>query len=170
MPAQKPGRSRQDYCTPPSLLDAIKKEWDIEDFDWDLAASKDNRVCTGYYSKEDDALTKSWKLGNSWNWCNPPFGDIEPWVAKAYTESMTNNANTIVLVPASVGSNWWAKWVHKMCPVIYFMNGRITFVGATDPYPKDTALLFYDAYSPEESETGYYKIWKFVQPKTPKGA
>ncbi len=408
MPVQKPGRSKQDYCTPPSLLDAIKVGFGIKEFDWDLAASKDNRVCTGYYSEDDNSLIQSWKKGNGWNWCNPPycvapnvnilkedltwcsaenisqgdmliafteygnrtycsskvvhvntikqpsirlyttqgditvskdhlflakknyseeltyvkaenlingmimpfFGrpwsydnsrdagyisgfldgeghiaktgamgysqlcgpvadhaleairnrgyaikvetieqrlnkkklehvivtggiyerlkllgairphrllpknkniwvdklisskvsssavvlgtallkpcsvvaittssktlitdgfyshncDIGPWVEKAYHETMVNRAKTIVLVPASVGSNWWRDWVHEKC-MVYFMNGRVTFVGMEDSYPKDTALLCY--YPAHDTFRDNYNIWTFKQPKDP---
>ncbi len=40
-PKQKPGRSKQDYGTPPEFLDAVKARFRIEAFDCDLAASHD---------------------------------------------------------------------------------------------------------------------------------
>lgn len=165
LPKQKPGQSDQSYQTPISLLEAIKVNVQIKGFDIDLAASPENTVCSKYFTEEDNALMQNWKVGDGWNYCNPPFSDIEPWVAKAYYEAMTNGAQTIVLVPASVGSNWWAKFVHEKA-MVYFMNGRITFVGAKDPYPKDTALLFYSPNSPY-SHADCYNIWTFKQPRTP---
>ena len=143
VPPQKRGRSRQDWATPPNFLTAVKKRLLIGEFTFDLAASPSNRVCEGFFSIEDDSLSKDWAaLGKGWLWLNPPFGDIGPWVRKAREEAR-KGASIAVLVPASVGSNWWRDYVHQNMCDVYFLNGRITFVGAPDPYPKDLALLLY---------------------------
>jgi hypothetical protein len=34
MPEQKPGRSKQDYSTPVEFLDAVKRRFGIEVWDW----------------------------------------------------------------------------------------------------------------------------------------
>lgn len=145
-PAQKPGRSRQDFRTPPEFLEAVREKWHIEDFDIDLAASKENAVCRHYFTEEQDALKQCWKVGYGVNWCNPPFANIEPWVRRGWQQSTMlsrpNCAHTLLLLPAGVGSNWFRDWVeHKA--VCWFLNGRLTFVGAKDPYPKDLILVEY---------------------------
>lgn len=140
MPKQKPGRSRQDYGTPPELLYALKKRLHIHEFSIDLAASPENAVASQYYTEADDALVQDWVF-NGWAWLNPPFGDIEPWVAKAANEA-EKGANIVMLVPASVGSNWWSAYVEHYSYQL-FLNPRLTFVGETTPYPKDCALLLY---------------------------
>lgn len=160
MPVQKPGRSKQDYCTPSELLTVIKQRLHIHNFDIDLAADVVNRVCEAYYSEEpdDDAfLTKHrWRNGDGWSWCNPPYANIEPWVQKATKEAQLG-AQIVMLVPASVGANWWAEWV---APYAFttFLNGRITFVGAEDPYPKDCALLLYTPWGFTGSD-----IWSWMR-------
>lgn len=143
-PRQKPGRSKQDYGTPPELLDAIKRRLAIHDFACDLAASDENTVThMGYITAQDDALAMpSWGFGPGWNWLNPPFSTIGPWVQRAYTETRQRAVKTAVLIPAAVGSNWWRDWVHLKAEAI-FLNPRLTFVGCADPYPKDCALLLY---------------------------
>lgn len=142
MPKQNPGRSKQDYGTPLEFLAAVKRRLCITDFSADLAASEGNAVAAIYYTVEDDSLKSShkWDFGG-WSWLNPPFSNIAPWVEKASKEAM-QGANIAMLVPASVGSNWWRDWVE---PYAYqsFLNGRLTFVGETTPYPKDCALLLY---------------------------
>jgi phage N-6-adenine-methyltransferase len=139
-PVQKPGRSKQDYGTPPELLAAVKARLQIADFVCDLAATRDNAVAHHYCT---DAFAEySWNFGPGWNWLNPPYGNIEQWVKRAYLETRTRAIKTAVLIPAAVGSNWWRDWVHGKAEAL-FLNPRITFVGCVDPYPKDCALLLY---------------------------
>lgn len=140
MPTQKPGKSEQIVCTPPELLEAIKARLHIHSFAMDLAASNENSVSHQCYTEAEDAIIQDWVF-NGWNWCNPPFSDIEPWVAKAAKESL-KGAQTIMLVPASVGSNWWKEYVETYS-YQSFLSPRVTFVGHIHPYPKDLALLFY---------------------------
>jgi phage N-6-adenine-methyltransferase len=153
-PRQKRGRSKQDYRTPPEFLRAVKRRLQIEDFTIDLAASHDNRVTEWFYSEGDDALTQSWNPTDGWAWCNPPFGRLALWVEKAYTESQMG-ANIAMLVPASVGANWWHAWVHRSA-YVEFLNGRLTFVGQAAPYPKDCALLLYSPWGPID-----YDVWRW---------
>jgi len=144
MPKQKPGLSKQDYQTPPELLEAVKNRLRIPYFECDLAASSDNAVAPLCYTESDNALLPEniWKFGgHKWCWLNPPYANIRPWVKKAAGESF-NGANIVMLVPASVGANWWREWVEPYAYQV-FLNGRLTFVGETKPYPKDCALLLY---------------------------
>lgn len=142
-PRQKPGRSKQDYGTPPAFLEAVKTRLGVEHFDCDLAASAANAVCWRYIDQDEDALeADDWKFGSGWNWLNPPYADIGPWVKKAHYEWFVREVQTAVLIPASVGSNWWRDFVHEKC-CVQLLNGRIKFVGAKDWYPKDCALLLY---------------------------
>lgn len=151
MPLQKPGYSKQDYGTPPELLAAVRQILSIKQFCIDLAASEANAVCPLYYSKENSAFEHEWDHVVGWAWCNPEFGEITPWVQKA-SESRGSIA---MLVPASVGSNWWRDYVHEQAYVL-FLNGRIRFVGAIDQYPKDCAILL---YNPPLRWRGYYQVW-----------
>jgi len=148
MPKQKPGKSKQDYGTPPELLAAVKNRLCIKDFVIDLAASEDNAVCPVYFDEEYDSLGPdvSWAAVSQayhakWAWLNPPYGDIAPWVNKAAYEA-SRGAHVVMLVPASVGANWWKDSVTGFA-FTTFLNGRIQFVGAEGLYPKDCALLLY---------------------------
>lgn len=141
MPRQKPGKSRQDYGTPPELLTSVRKRLHVTQFAVDLAASAENTVAPEYFTEAQDSLVQPWHVFSGWCWLNPPFSDIEPWVAKACNEA-EKGANIVMLVPASVGSNWWSAYVEHYSYQI-FLNPRLTFVGETTPYPKDCALLIY---------------------------
>lgn len=160
-PTQKPGRSKQDYQTPPEFLAAVKARLGIVAFAWDLAASAENAVATHFYSEAVSAFENTWH-SNGWAWCNPPFAHLEPWVSRAYGMSRVG-ARIAMLVPAGVGSNWWRDHVHgKAC--VLLLNGRITFVGETAPYPKDCVLLL---YGPDVAPG--YDVWTWGKSEAPKG-
>src|SRR5690606_17204709 len=81
MPAQKPGRSAQDYATPRVFLDAVERRFGR--IRWDLAAHELNAVCDLWIGEHQDSLTVPWaEQCRGLCWLNPPFGDIEPWAAK----------------------------------------------------------------------------------------
>lgn len=141
-PHQKPGRSKQDYRTPPIFLDAVRRRFGLTAFAIDLAASDDNAVAPLWYTEAEDALKQPWRTkGREMGWLNPPFASIGPWVEKAWKESRIG-ARVLVLLPAAVGANWWRDWVDGKCFVL-FLNGRLTFVGEADAYVKDCVLLVY---------------------------
>lgn len=155
-PIQKPGKSRQDYQTPPDFLLAVKRRLNIEEFAVDLAATPENAVADYFFTEEQDALLQSWRGFREWCWCNPPYGDIYPWVEKAWGQSDEGiGAQIAMLVPASVGSKWWELYVHQTAHVL-FLHPRLTFVGCTAPYPKDCALLLYTPYI-----NGGYETWNW---------
>jgi len=157
MPKQKPHRSKQDYQTPPELLSSLRKHLKIDEFYYDLAALDENTVASKWYTEADDALKQDWPKNTDeeerWCFCNPPYSNITPWVKKAWEESL-RGASIAMLLPASVGSNWWADYVHDKCKVM-FIRPRITFVGATDPYPKDCVILLYGSIYKE------YILWNW---------
>lgn len=161
-PRQKPGRSKQDYRTPLEFVAAVMAYLEIRGFDVDLAADEHNALSAEFFSATNSAFeAPTWKLGSGWNWLNPPYANIAPWVERAYVETADRSARTAVLVPAGVGANWWRDWVHGKAFVL-FLNGRLSFDGIA-PYPKDCALLL---YSPERA--GYidsgdwpYDVWNW---------
>lgn len=167
-PRQKPGRSKQDYETPRDFLAAVSKRFGR--LDVDLAASCDNHKAPKYITQQEDSLSVPWaqQWPYSTMWLNPPFGNIEPWAAKCRAEgarlletapklephltmeaweqgctpTVKRPGKIIMLVPASVGSNWFAEHVHGHALVLG-IRPRIEFVGADDPYPKDLMLCLF---------------------------
>lgn len=137
MPAQKPHRSRQDYETPRAFLDAVEKRFG--DIRHDLAASAENAVCADYFDEHRSAFDHDWSVLRGVLWCNPPFAKIAPWVEKAATEA-NPQARILMLVPASIGTDWFADHVDGKA-IVLGIRPRLTFVGCEDPYPKDLMLL-----------------------------
>ena len=140
-PKQKPGRSRQDFGTPPEFIAAVKTHLGIGRFGWDLAASEDNGKADSYIDEEINSLTLDWSLvaPDGWNWLNPPFGHIAPWAAKCAASKAL--CQVAMLVPAGVGANWFRDFVDGHAFVL-FLNGRLSFDGIA-PYPKDCMLCLY---------------------------
>lgn len=147
------GNSKQDYATPPCFMNPVVERWGHMDFD--LAASPENAKAPNWFSIVQNSLERDWTtlaVGNLW--LNPPFDDIAPWAEKCTTISRRHSL--FFLVPASVGANWFQRFVHRKA-MVYFLNGRIPF----DPnnpkwgYPKDCILAVYSAGSHG------YETWKW---------
>lgn len=146
-PAQKPGRSRQDYATPPEFLIAVKKLLGIREFSHDFAADESNTVAATYYSEAENALMQTsdkWARmigATGWGWLNPPFGHIAPWAQACFECAADGGGHVAFLVPAGVGANWFRDWVHAKSRVL-LLNGRLSFNGIA-PFPKDCILCLY---------------------------
>jgi phage N-6-adenine-methyltransferase len=142
MPEQKPGLSRQDYETPEVFLEAIKQRFDITAFTADLAASTSNARAARFFTESDDSLKQDWMAVQEVPskpmidlWLNPPFGHIEPWARKcAESVSRKGNVRIFFLTPASVGANWFDRWILPNALVLA-LRGRLSFDGKA-PFPQ----------------------------------
>lgn len=147
MPAQKPGRSRQDYCTPQDFLAAVLRRLDIREFAIDLAADAENTVADLHLDVALDALSvHNWALytrSGGWGWLNPPFADITPW-AERCAATRRAGGQVAFLTPASVGANWFRDFVDGQALVLA-LNGRLAFIPEEPAslYPKDCLLSLY---------------------------
>lgn len=159
MPVQKPGKSKQDYGTPQALIDAVEKRWGR--LEVDLAATADNAKAERFIDPETDSLTQNWReliLAFSYTgigWLNPPFADIEPWAAKCAAEK--RGASIIMLTPASIGAEWFAKHVENAAAIVA-LRPRLTFEGCTTPYPKDCILTL---WGPKFDEEPIFRTWRW---------
>lgn len=152
------GGSRQDYQTPIDFIDAVEARLHTQ-FWRDLAATNDNHIPDIYewFTPEQNSLVQEWSVkDDGWNWLNPPFSDIRPWAQKCWEES-SDGSRVAMLVPASIGSNWWQEFVHHKAHVL-MLNDRIQFVGADWVYPKDLGLLLYTPFIRQGSYEGW--SWK----------
>lgn len=170
MPTQQPGRSRQDYETPPLFIEAVKRLLNIDGFTLDLAADAFNTKAEHYYTEEMDALVQPWHedyrvIGGGWCWLNPPFANIAPWAEKCWKEGW-QGCRIAMLVPAGVGANWFRDGVHGKAAYVYFLNGRLSFDGIA-PYPKDCVLALYGSEDSLRSLYTIYQVWSWASGKDP---
>lgn len=145
------GSSRQDYETPSDFIAAVEARFGI--INVDLAATKANTKGQVWIDEAQDSLTVDWSRLRGNLWLNPPFNNITPWAKKCSDESK-KGCKIFFLTPASVGSNWFAQYIFGQSHVL-FLNGRLTFVGASDPYPKDCILSCFGF------PTQGFNIWKW---------
>jgi phage N-6-adenine-methyltransferase len=142
-------RSKQDVETPDDFLQAVRARFGPIGFD--LAAdAKTSKGLHGYLGVEHDALSRDWcadaHVGTLF--CNPPYGNIEPWVAKCAltaADARFVGRTLLLLAPAAVDSNWYAEHVHGRAYVMP-LAPRLTFVNHKDPYPRSLMLAAYGGY------------------------
>lgn len=146
------GSSKQDYATPREFIDAVEARCGRMRFD--LAASAENAKAPEWYDEQQDSLARRWSALRGNLWLNPPFGDIAPWAAKcaATLPRPCASDRIYLLVPASVGSNWFARQVDTKALVL-FLSPRLSFDGK-NPFPKDCCLAIY-------GEVPGYACWRW---------
>ncbi len=134
------GESRQDWETPPELIRAVERRFG--EIGFDLAAGPTNAKGPAgkYFDQGVDSLSQEWPT-RIVCWLNPPFGNTAKWVEKCAAEA-ARGCRILILLPAAVGSNWFEQHIHRKAFVLV-LNGRVTFVGAEGPYPKDLMLCAY---------------------------
>lgn len=142
-PSVRRHRSNQVVGTPWEFIRAVEARFGPIAFD--LACTRENcKAPAGYYHPEVDALAASWSMdhpeGNLW--LNPPFADIAPWAAKCAAADSLRRGFIFLLVPASVGTEWFARHVNGKAFVLG-LSPRITFDGQEDGYPRDLMLAVY---------------------------
>lgn len=149
IPAQKPGRSKQNYQTPPAFLYAIRAQ--IGTITIDLAADGPN-VCDRWFGPGsplgEDAFEQDWAMqvpmgGQHVGWLNPPYGSIAPWARKCVAEA-ARGARIVMLTPDGLGTNWFCDIVQAHALTLV-LRPRLTFVGETSSYPKDLAVHLFGA-------------------------
>lgn len=157
MPEQNRGSSRQDYETPDDLIEAVTLRFG--EIGFDLAATRENSKGKRCLTPETDSLKAMWQIyDGEIAWLNPPFADINPWAAKCAETAveLSGGSRILLLVPASIGSEWFRANVHGKA-FVHALNPRLTFKGCTSPYPKDCLLAEYGA-SPG------FDVWRWKEP------
>lgn len=143
-PTVRRHKSNQAYATPPNLIRACEAKFQRR-IVWDLAAGEHNAKADKWYDAEMNSLVQPWhqiSAPGGLLWLNPPFDEIGPWAEKCAAESIQGCAPILMLTPASIGTNWFRDFVFRQA-MVFALNGRIQFVGASDPYPKDLMLSVY---------------------------
>ena len=134
--------AKQEWETPDEIFDILNDEFS---FTFDLAADSNNAKVINYFTKEQDAITQEWI--EDVNWLNPPYGgtsknSLKNWVKKSYEQTQKYDNTIVLLIPARTNTNWW----HQYCMLadkIYFVKGRIKFVGAKYGLPQPLAIIVF---------------------------
>ena len=128
--------NRDAYSTPKEVFAVFNAEFN---FAVDVAASRENALCGIYFSEECSALTRDWfPAGESWAgqyaWCNPPYSDIGPWVAKA-AEQSAKGIGTVMLVMMDQSVGWYREAIKTCQEVRLVIGGRLSFIDPSTGKP-----------------------------------
>ena len=113
-----------DYGTPLFLFKEACEKFNVNP-KIDYFASNVNHVCDRYYTKNDDAFTKSW---NEDGFINPPYTRklIPKIMKRAYEEHLRNNITLLILTYNKTDTKWWHEYVENKAEV-HFHRGRLSF-------------------------------------------
>lgn len=155
-----PSTSKQDYGTPQWLKPQMEARWGK--FMVDLAAREDNKYAPTCITPEQDSLKTEWPK-DVLCWLNPPFAKLAPWAERCSTQG----SRVVMLTPASVSTEWFARFVYGKAHTI-LLRPRFAFdgmppnpkTGKVDPFPKDLMLTLWNVVE----EKGF-ELWKVQVPK-----
>jgi phage N-6-adenine-methyltransferase len=124
-----------DRGTDQAFFDSLSERFG--GFTLDVAAAPHNTKTPGFYTRENDGLTRKW-FGAVW--CNPPYSDCGAWVRKAWEEWERRGVEAlapdliVMLLPANrVEQGWWQDHVEPFrdrpdSPLrVEFLRGRMRF-------------------------------------------
>lgn len=140
---KRPGQDRNTWATPDGLFNYLSDCYGP--FDVDVCAVPGNARCAFFFEPGEDGLAQSWRGKRCW--CNPPYSDIYPWVAKAVQESKERGATVVMLLPARTGSQWFHDF-SGLASEILFLRGRVRFKHAPSTAPFDSLVLVFRPYQP----------------------
>lgn len=82
-----------------------------------------------------DGLHRSWQGERVF--CNPPYSDILPWIARAREADLA-----VYLLPCRTDTRWWHEHAMK-ADEIRFLRGRLRFSGSKSSAPFPSVVLVY---------------------------
>jgi len=133
-----------NYITPKWLYQELDKEFH---FDMDVCTNSDNPLGTKYFiTGNENGLNMPWL---KWNYCNPPYSEIDLWCERAHYEWLEGK-NTVMLLPSRTGTKWFHKWIWnkeqnlpRFNREIRFLEGRLKFQGTNNSAPFDSMVVIF---------------------------
>lgn len=114
-------------------------------FTLDVAATKENAKAPRFYTALDNALVQPWAQDAAGGaaWANPPYSNIDAFVAKAFREALAG-LTTVLLLPSRTDRPWFHQALHELAhgrAEIYFARGRLRFGDATSDAPFPSVVI-----------------------------
>lgn len=126
-----------EWATPQTFFDEVNEEFN---FDLDVCATEDNHKCAAYFSIEEDGLKQSWTGHHVW--CNPPYSEIDKWVAKSFYESKHDNTIVVMLIPSRTDTRYFHNYILNRAEV-RFVKGRLKFGDGKNSAPFPSMLVIF---------------------------
>lgn len=122
------------WATPRVVVDEWARR--VGPFVLDVSASVDNACAPRFYTERDDGLRQSWveDAAGGTIWCNPPYSDVNAWVAKAIREHVAG-ARIVMLLPSRTDTRWFHELLEEPRCSLHFLRRRLTFGNAAHPAP-----------------------------------
>ena len=127
--------SKKDlWRTPLYLFDALDQEFE---FQFDVCASDNNKLCGCYFSESFSALDNDWdcftedhldQVTSNRCFLNPPYSETQAFTERAAQQAKLHNITVVALVNANTDTKWFADAV-KSSNEIRLITGRIGFIG-----------------------------------------
>jgi phage N-6-adenine-methyltransferase len=106
------------------LMDAVGGKFDV-----DASTHPDTEpfpIADTRFTKSDDGLSQDW-FGDVW--LNPPYSNLDDWLAKAHTEAQTDRVTRVItLLPANTSTQWFHRHAAK-ADFLCCVEGRLSFLG-----------------------------------------
>lgn len=125
-----------EWRTPETIFKALNKEFS---FTLDPCSDGKNAKVRRYFTRGDNGLLRSWK--DETVFLNPPYSEINQWMAKAYGAARDDGAIVVCLVPSRTDTEWWHSYA--MRGEIRFIRGRIRFSDSEDNAPFPSAVIVF---------------------------
>jgi phage N-6-adenine-methyltransferase len=125
-----------EWGTPKEVFAVLNEEFG---FTLDPCSNGSNGKTARCFTLAENGLLKSWR--DETVFLNPPYSDIERWMAKAYGAARDDNAIVVCLVPSRTDTKWWHKYA--MRGEIRFICGRLRFGDAEASAPFPSAIVIF---------------------------
>jgi len=152
---------KQDYGTPSALIAYVERHMICHSFNLDACALPETAVADRYFTPEDDGLTTPWfdDPKTRYVWCNPEYqrGNVIRWLDRGIQQLHEADLHAptphlFYLLYARTSGEWWHK--HAMsATAIYFLKGRLKFVGEENGAPAPSAILHFSRSHPVAPKT-----------------
>ena len=140
-------RDKNDWQTP---VDLFAKLASVIPLSLDCASREDNSMLPAFRSPTSPVEWSA--VGQTGLWLNPPYSPTKlcrHLVDDTYLHAREANIPAVILLPARPDTQLWQDVIFPKASFVVFMRSRLTFVGAPDPAPFPTALVFFNVANPE---------------------
>lgn len=155
------------WSTPRWLFERIQQELEIT-FDLDAAASDENALCAMYFTESPSggALAKNARWIADHVWCNPPYSMLKQFIRKAEVELMDKHCESVTFLILARTDTVAFHEASKLASAIYFLKGRVKFVGATSGAPFPSCVVHMTAPTNPRNPVRYREV-EFVDWREP---
>jgi len=131
---------KDDWETPQGLYDRLDS---IYHFEIDAAADVFNAKAEIFFTKKyNNGLEQDW---NRPTFCNPPYGrEVKYWIQKGCLEAEKWGVPVVMLLAARTDTIAFHTYIMGRADFVYFIKGRIKFVGASGPAPFPSMVVVWD--------------------------